>query len=256
MLRCLAGFLPVQWWSCGCCDYCCLNLLLLLLLSSSCLLAMYRARGLTIAAVLNPHQHRSALRRQKIRCNKSLCPSRAGLPSLRYQRAALHHNERVSPAPSPHTFTLTSATSTSWVIILKIRGLFIRHTGGAPSQEFSSFMSTYLSSLRHPTRPGFETEKNLIDSLGRAPNHPNDVVFGIGLGGVLFATVIIPFCYCRTARRRLSNVGSVGNVSSIDELSVQCFCKLERCINMYIFCSIMVSLPIEEIYVNVSQCIR
>lgn len=256
MLRCLAGFLPVQWWSCGCCDYCCLNLLLLLLLSSSCLLAMYRARGLTIAAVLNPHQHRSALRRQKIRCNKSWCPSRAGLPSLRYQRAALHHNERVSPAPSPHAFTLTSATSTSWVIILKIRGLFIRHTGGAPSQEFSSFMSTYLSSLRHPTRPGFETEKNLIDSLGRAPNHPNDVVFGIGLGGVLFATVIIPFCYCRTARRRLSNVGSVGNVSSIDELSVQCFCKLERCINMYIFCSFMVSLPIEEIYVNVSQCIR
>lgn len=256
MWHCLAGFLLVQRWSCGCCDYCCLNLLLLLLLSSSCLLAMYRARGLTIAAVLNPHQHRSALRRQKIRCNKSLCPSRAGLPSLRYQRAALHHNERVSPAPSPHAFTLTSATSTSWVIILKIRGLFIRHTGGAPSQEFSSFMSTYLSSLRHPTRPGFETEKNLIDSLGRAPNHPNDVVFGIGLGGVLFATVIIPFCYCRTARRRLSNVGSVGNVSSIDELSVQCFCKLERCINMYIFCSIMVSLPIEEIYINVSQCIR
>lgn len=73
---------------------------------------------------------------------------------------------------------------------------------------------------------------------------------------MLFATVIIPFCYCRTARRRLSNVGSVGNVSSIDELSVQCFCKLERCINMYIFCSFMVSLPIEEIYVNVSQCIR
>lgn len=59
-------------------------------------------------------------------------------------------------------------------------------------------MSTYLSSLRHPTRPGFETEKNLIDSLGRAPNHPNDVVFGIGLGACflllssyLFATVVL-----------------------------------------------------------------
>lgn len=130
---------------------------------------------------------------RRSRCGKSWCWSRAGLPSLHHHRAALRHNKRVSPAPSPHAFVITSATSIFWVIILKIRGLFIRHTGGAPSQEFSSFMSTYLSSLRHPTRPGFETEKNLIDSLGRALNHPGRWGIRERIRSVLFAAVIIPF---------------------------------------------------------------
>jgi hypothetical protein len=56
-------------------------------------------------------------------------------------------------------------------------------------------MSTYLSSLKYPTRPGFETEKNHKGSLGRAPIPPNDRVFGIGFKGAFFLLLL----YCSTS---------------------------------------------------------